>query len=431
MRAELVVVGAGPAGLAAAAAATGHGIRTLILDRRSQGGGQYYARPPARRWLDGLPGHILAGLEPQLLEVRLNAEVWGAFPERTLALSVEGNGSELVEAGSIVLATGASERPLPFPGWDGVGVMATGAAQLLLKESSVIPVGRVVIAGTGPFLLAVAAQLQIAGARVETLVEAQPLRRVARLLPGLLADPAMRTETIRYLRSLRGLNRRFGATITEAAPGELSLSTGERIPFDALCVGHGFTPRLELAMQLGCRIGPDGLIVSEDLATSEPGVRAAGEATGVGGARLALAEGRLAGLAAARELRPGSVADHELSTARSDSAKLRAFARRLFAAYEPLHALALATPETTICRCEGVSLGMIRAARASTPAGNHVRAMKALVRCGMGPCQGTMCMEAARAALGDEDRPGWSTPAARPPLGSVSVSAVAGLRFPS
>ena len=428
MTVELAVVGAGPAGLGAAAAATSHGVRTMLLDRRAQAGGQYYARPLRSSWLAGLPHGIAGGVRRDLLDARMQTDVWGAFPERTLALAgVDGSPSSLVAAESIVFATGASERPQPFPGWELPGVVSAGGMQLLLKESRIVPSGSVVVAGTGPFLLAVASQLASAGATVRHLVEARGFRELSHLAPALLREPALWTETAGMVWPLRSVDRRFGATIRRVFSGGLELSTGDRLQFDTLCVGHGFTPRVELLAQLGCAISPGGAVVSADLETSQAGVFAAGEATGIGGARLAHAEGRLAGLVVADRLRRGSVTRRELGQARAACERLQDFARRLFRVYRALDPLALATPDTTICRCEGVSLREIMSAGVH-PTVDGVRALKARLRCGMGACQGTMCLEPIRAALGYPGEHGWLSPSSRPPVGDISVAAVAALK---
>ena len=431
MKVELAIVGAGPAGLAAAAAATRHGVETALFDRRDRAGGQYYARPAGADWLDGLPAETFRGLRPEYLDVRLESDVWGAFPDRTLAFSpAEGTESTLLRADAVLVATGAIERPQPFNGWDTPGVVSAGGAQLLLKESAVVPNGTVVVAGTGPFLLAVAAQLAAAGATVGALVEARSRSELARLAPALVRERTLWGETARILRMTSRLQQHFGATIRRVLPGELVLSTGERIPFDTLCVGHGFTPRVELLSQLGCAASREGIQVSSDLETSLPEIFVAGETSGIGGARLALAEGQLAGLVVSDRLRPGSVSARELDRARARRARLRSFARRLFRVYRPLEPLALADADTTICRCEDVKLADI-ASVAALPTVDSTRALKAWLRCGMGACQGAMCGEALRAALGRPDEDGWSRPAARPPAGAVSLSAVARLRFPS
>ena len=237
---ELLVVGAGPAGLSAASEATRAGVRTLVLDAGESTGGQFYARPPGGAWDEGVPQALVTGARLELLDVRLRTAVWGAFGD-SVAVVREGH-SSLVRPGSIVLATGATERVVPFPGWDQPGVVAPGGLQRLLKVARVVPNGAVVLAGSGPFLLAVAADLRRAGADVRAVVEARSRYELAGLLRGLARNPERRREAIGFARALRGVELRFGVSVRGAEEGSVRLSDGTRIPADVLCVGYGFRP---------------------------------------------------------------------------------------------------------------------------------------------------------------------------------------------
>ncbi|TMJ97724.1 MAG: FAD-dependent oxidoreductase [Actinobacteria bacterium] len=424
-RTDVLIVGAGPAGLSAAAETTRHGIDTVLVDSRPLAGGQFYARGAAT--IDGLPEQLLEGLDQGHLELRLGTDVWGVFPDEVVSLTREER-SELIAYRVLVIATGAMERPQPFPGWELPGVMAAGAAQLLVKDSAAIPRGRVVVAGTGPFLLPVAAELLAAGADVGALVEAAPRRRLARLLPALIADQARGREAISYLRALRAVDKRFGARIQAAKPGVLVLSNGEELGWDVLCVGHGFVPRLQLARLAGLDVDEGRIGVASDLRTSRAGIYAAGEVTGVGGASLAAVEGRIAGLAIARDFggwRRSSSTQFRRALARRR--RLQAFARMLSSTYSAFGALELATPETVLCRCEGVTLAQVQAAAGFWMPGEGARAAKALLRCGMGPCQGELCLETVSAAVGGGHAARWSQPRVRPPIAPVSVAELAAL----
>ena len=423
---ELLVVGAGPAGLSAASEATRAGVRTLVLDAGESTGGQFYARPPGGAWDEGVPQALVTGARLELLDVRLRTAVWGAFGD-SVAVVREGH-SSLVRPGSIVLATGATERVVPFPGWDQPGVVAPGGLQRLLKVARVVPNGAVVLAGSGPFLLAVAADLRRAGADVRAVVEARSRYELAGLLRGLARNPERRREAIGFARALRGVELRFGVSVRGAEEGSVRLSDGTRIPADVLCVGYGFRPRLELARLLGLAATSAGVRVNPALETSRPGVFAAGEATGVGGAALAAAEGRLAGLAAASHLgKPGGTDMQHYRHLHEVRDRHARFARRIETVYRPVPVLSAADPGTTICRCEHVTLADIRrAGRLPVPA-HDLRAVKAELRCGMGACQGTICTEAVAAAGGfGGDLEGGQAPHARPPAAPVSVAEVAG-----
>jgi NADPH-dependent 2,4-dienoyl-CoA reductase/sulfur reductase-like enzyme len=422
-RVDVLIVGAGSAGLSAAAETTRHGLATMLVDGRSSAGGQFYARPHADP-LEGLPEELLAGIDVERLELRLGTSAWGVFDNRAVGLSRPG-ASEVIACDALVIATGAMERPQPFPGWDMPGVIAAGGMQLLVKESGVAPIGRVIVAGTGPFLLPVAAQLRVAGADVHDFVEAMPRRRLAGLLPALLRSPDRAREGISYARALRGVRMHFGATIAAAEPGVLALSSGERLPWDVLCIGHGFVPRLDLARLAGLAIAGGAILVDDRLATSRSGVFAAGEVTGVGGAPLAAVEGRLAGLAVAECAgRWTALSEVRFRSARKTRARLLRFARSLWATYGAFPPLALATPETTLCRCEGVTLGDIQASSSFWLPEEGARAAKAMLRCGMGPCQGAMCLAAVTSAVSSRSQADWAEPRVRPPLGTVTVGEI-------
>lgn len=423
---DLLVAGAGPAGVAAAAEASRQGLRVILVEPRPKAGGQYYARPASGGPFAGLPDGLAAGIDPDRVAFWGRSEVWGSFDD-LLAVTTPG-GTRLVAARAVVVATGALERPQPFPGWDRPSVLTAGAAQLLLKEHGVILGGRVVVAGSGPFLVAVAAQLRQAGADVAALVEATPWPVLARRLVPVVASRMHGPEVLRFARLVRGVRRIFGARLERAVDGAVVLSTGERIECDALCVGHGFEPRLPLARLLGCATGDAGVGVDRDQRTSQRRVFAAGEATGIGGAALAAVEGRIAGLAVASDL-IGDLAAADCARRREldrQRARFRRASARLLGAYRPLHPLALANGETVVCRCEGVTLGAVRAAQSGAPAADGTRALKALLRCGMGPCQGAFCAQLLRGALATSGDLDASIDArVRPPIAPVRVSEVA------
>ena len=423
---ELLIVGAGPAGLAAASEATRAGVTAMLVDAGESTGGQFYARPPGGAWDEGIPPAIVDGVRPELLRVRLRTAVWGAFGDR-FAL-VEDRSSELIRPAAVIIATGAIERPVPFPGWDRPGVLAPGALQRLLKVSKVVPNGSVVIAGSGPFLFAVAADLRGAGADVRAVVERRTRFQLTQLLPAFGRNRERQRDALRFARSLKGVQLRFGVEVIGADANGVRLGDGTHIEADVVCIGYGFSPRLELARLLGLAATRSGVQVDASMQTSRAGVFAAGEATGIGGAPLAAAEGRLAGLAAARFLGRCSPADAERQKGLQASARMHAsFARRLEASYPPVPVLGTATAETTVCRCEHVRLGELTRASSSPLATDDPRAAKAELRCGMGACQGVMCSEAVWSAMGFaasfEDR---RVPRPRPPLMPVSVGTVAG-----
>jgi thioredoxin reductase len=314
-----------------------------------------------------------------------------------------------VHAARVVVATGAYDRVLPFPGWDLPGVVTAGAAQAMLKTSGV-PVGqRVVVAGAGPFLLPVAAALAGAGVDVPLVAEAGALRGYARRPGVLVSSPGKVVEGVRYAavlarrrvryRTRRAVTAAHGAEAVEAvtvsaldAAGRPVAGSGRRIACDAVAVSFGFVPQLEIALALGCatRVDVDGnlvLVVGDDQGTTVPGVYAAGEVTGVGGWALATVEGRIAGAAAASaEGTPGGLS--EVSRRRG---RLRRFAVAMHRAHPvPAGWTGWLGDDTVVCRCEEVDVGAVRAAVEELGA-TDARAVKLFARPGMGWCQGRTC----------------------------------------
>jgi thioredoxin reductase len=303
----------------------------------------------------------------------------------------------------VVLATGAYDRAVPFPGWELPGVVTAGAAQALLKGSGVLVGRRVVVAGTGPFLLPVAAGLASAGAEIVALCEAaDPVLGFARhplalaRNPGKLAEAAGYTSAWRRLRTrtavvaAHGTDRVTEVTVARLdAAGRVQAGSERRLASDSVAVSYGFTPQVELPLALGCavRLDPDGSLaveVGDDQETSVEGVWAAGEVTGVGGAALAVVEGRLAGAAAAGR-RP---ANRRL---RARRAALRSFASALQKVYRvPAGWPDQLTGETLVCRCEEVPASRVVDAVRNLGA-TEARTVKLLTRAGMGWCQGRVC----------------------------------------
>lgn len=434
---DLAVVGAGPAGLAAAVTAADLGLRVALLDAGARPGGQFYrhpapelgaARPQAlhHEWraFTSRVRRLDAHRKAKRVSYRPSHQVWAVTPESSGALTVHARTDEdtatAVTARAVLLATGAYERQLPFPGWTLPGVVGAGGAQAMLKSGLALPGRRIVVAGSGPLLLAVAASLASAGARVPAVAEASAYGGYARHTGTLLRNPAKLLEGARYGSALlrhhtrlltrhavveaHGSDRVEAVTVAQLdrewrpVPG-----TGRRIPCDAVAVGHGLVPELSLATALGCatRTTPDGTIaleLTEDLRTSVPGVWSAGETGGIGGAQLALVEGELAA---------HSIAGHTEATdaLRHRRTRLRAFADAMAAAHRPGAGWTDWVSATTdVCRCEEVPAARIR--EAVDELGAHdARTVKLLTRAGMGWCQGRMCGPAVAALSGDGPAP--------------------------
>jgi len=465
--ADVVVVGAGPAGMAAAAAAAGRGARVALVDGAHRLGGQYFrqplvepastdGQPPSPAGL-GLPARfrpVAAGLAAGMaVDLRLGCEVWSVSKGAAgFTVRLTDGAPASLHSPALVLATGASELTLPFPGWELPGVVTAGAAQALLKSQHV-PIGRqVVVAGTGPFLLPVAAALARSGARV-VLAEAAPARSAARALPNLLGHPGKLREAAGYGLVLarhrvpvftgwavvrcEGDGRVERAVLARLGPDWQPRSGRSRsVPADAVCVSYGFVPRLELAHQLGASVlaHPDrlasGVATDADMGTSVRGLFVAGELAGVAGAEVAELEGELAGHSAASYL---GLADErgpaEKQALLRRLGTRRAFTARLGALYPvPGGWTSGLGPSTVFCRCEQVPWGAVEAAIAR--GAGTAREVRSVTRCGMGYCQGRTCGPALQMAVSalagrDLDEVGdlHKRPVAVPvPLGRVASS---------
>src|SRR5262245_31181409 len=330
-----VVVGAGPAGVAAAIAAAVVGIRPAIIDENPYIGGQIYRQPPAglRNAVASTgrspasPGADLIGRLEALrdrIDVYTEANVYGLFAPRQLAFLWKERW-ETLDAENLILAPGAHEYVPPFPGWTLPGVMTPGAAQTLVKTQGVLPGRRALVAGTGPFLLIVAEQLHRAGMEVAGVIEMASRAEAFRAVPGMLAQPRLLSEGWRSLRRLKraGIAVSWAHMVIEAcgegevgeaivAPcdqeGHPDRAAAKPIALDTLCVGYGFVPRIQLAQLAGCGLefngSLGGWVPRRDnlLQSSQAGVWVAGDGAGVGGALVARLEGTLAGLAVARRL---------------------------------------------------------------------------------------------------------------------------------
>jgi thioredoxin reductase len=423
---DVAVVGGGPAGIAAACRAAEADVRTVLLDEGAAPGGQIHRRLPGREPPPAARGWLVRLAQSGAKAVS-GAAVFDAARAADggwrLAAQTAG-GALVVAARAIVLATGSRELFLPFPGWTLPGVYGAGGAQALWKSGASLAGRTAVVGGSGPLLLPVAASLAKAGVRIVAVVEQAATRELAAFALGLVRSPGRLREAIRYRRGFapapyradawvaeaRGHGRLEGVVIADARGGR------SEVACDLAAVGWGLTPNSELARLLGCAVsdGGQGIAVSVDARqeTSVAGVFCAGEACGVAGVEAAVAEGQIAGEAAAGSLER-SWDLRRLTRARASA---RGFARRMRRTFRLRPELArLAREDTIVCRCEDATLGSIRSCAGA-------REAKLAVRSGMGPCQGRVCGPALSFLFGwDSDT--VRTPIQPAPLGDLGLVA--------
>jgi D-hydroxyproline dehydrogenase subunit alpha len=392
----VAVIGAGPAGLAAAQAVAADGGSALVVDRASRPGGQIGRQPETGEWHGRLAELLTAiGADHRVTTMTETSVVAVLQVDGGFQLVLERAGEvSVATAGAVVLATGAREVVTPFPGWLLPGVVTAGALQSLLKRDGALPWRRIGLAGSGPLPLAVGREMRANGVAPVFHVESRALSGLVPATLGLLArHPAKAVELARLG---RGVPRRFGWRVLDAM-GEgrverVRLAAGNRrleYEVEALAVGNGLVPDLTLARQLGCVTHPMGGVVADaGGSTSVAGVFAAGEVTGVGGADKGLAEGDAAGASAQSHIRREGRRPSRAQAWRVR--RWRRFARRLDDLF-PLGSewVANTAEETVLCRCEEVTLATVKGA---IEAGAHgPRSVKGVTRAGMGYCQGRTC----------------------------------------
>jgi len=480
---DVAVIGAGPAGLSAALAVAGCGLKVTLIDEQPAPGGQYLVGGEARTGpeQDRSPASaaerhgmdLLERLPQSGVEQRFETLVWHLTGDLTLGLYRFPPGSggqgghwgtvEYLTAGAVILASGAREQVIPFPGWTLPGVMTVGAAQLLAKRHRLIPGRSLLLAGSGPLLLPAAAHVAALGAEVTAVLEATHLRAWLKHGPAIWGNPLSGIfdwdrldEGRRYLGALRRAHipYRFGRTVVRALGSErieaaivVSLDrygrpipgTEKQIEVDALCVGFGFVPNTELAQLAGASLRFDPASggwapeLDERLQTSTPGLFVAGEAAGIAGASAAILEGRLAGLGAACRL--GRITESKLGGEWASSSRRRKRMKRFGAMLNTLFApppglSAITTEDTVICRCEEVTAAEVH--YAVDHGATTLDALKTRTRSGQGPCQGRTCGPILARMIAQQS---GQSPAdaglfhVRPPLKPVPLAALAGGRL--
>jgi NADPH-dependent 2,4-dienoyl-CoA reductase/sulfur reductase-like enzyme len=406
---DVLVVGAGPAGLSAAVAAADAGARVTVLDERDSSGGQYMKQLAGSHADQAPDAQFRAGqnLRAQAVAagvtVETGATVWGAFAADEIATVQDGRAITW-RPRRLILAPGAHERPVPVPGWTLPGVMTTGALQTLARAQRVAPGRRIVIAGNGPLNLQLACELLAGGLKVAAVVEAAPRPGLSGAsLRMLRLDHRLAREGLSYMNRLdrAGVKLLWDSQVV-ALEGESDVHTAviagpagrSRIAVDVVALNMGFQPEVGLARALDVPhrfvdvgLGHLASITDAEGRTAVPGVFAVGDGASLGGARVAMARGRLAGLAAAREL---GFAAADPAPARQELQRAEAFQAALWEVFRPPAFRAADLADSTIvCRCEEVTAGRLRAEIAGGLV--SLAALKKATRAGMGRCQGRFC----------------------------------------
>jgi NADPH-dependent 2,4-dienoyl-CoA reductase/sulfur reductase-like enzyme len=410
---DILVVGGGPAGIAAAIRAAESGAATAIVDDNATLGGQIWRRARAENVpKQGAEWH--QRLQKANISVLCGTRVFDQ-PEPGLLLAERDHDILRLAYRKLVLATGARERFLPFPGWTLPIVMGAGGLQALDKAGLPIRGKRVIVAGTGPLLLAVAAYLRKHGAEILTICEQASWSKLARFGLTLLTDTHKVAQARQLKRDLAGIP--FAANAWPvAAHGQNAVESvtitrngkSQEIDCDYLACGFHLVPNTELAALLGCQIRGGFVHVDDLQRTTLSNVFCAGEPTSIGGLELSLTEGEIAGLVASDRVQEAQ----RLFPARKE---WRLFARRLDRTFSLRDELRdLASPNTIVCRCEDVPHSRLR---------EHSgwRTAKLHTRCGMGPCQGRICGPATDFLFR------WKPDSVRPPVFPVRVSSLAAM----
>ena len=446
---DLVVIGGGPAGLAAASLAARAGVSTVLFDENPGIGGQIYraitTTPVADRAVLGedywAGAELAADAKASGASIVNGATVWSLDPQRMVSVSIAGK-VRMIEAKRVIIATGSQERPFPIPGWTLPGVMTAGGAQTALKAQGLVPSGRTVMAGNGPLLWLLAAQTLRAGGRIDAILDTTPWRNWLQALihlPDFALSPYF-TKGLALLREVKATVPVHRVDRVEAVGkeklGEVVFASGgreQRLPADLLLLHQGVVPNVNLANAAGvAHLWNDRQlcfvpVLDADFGSSVPGIAVAGDGAGIAGGTAAVERGRIAAIAAVRALRPEApLPDTQAIRQKLQREEMgRAFLDWL---NRPAESFRQPEGETLACRCEEVTAKQVRdMARIGCEGPNQ---MKAFLRCGMGPCQGRLCGLTVTELIAAERK---MTPAEvgyyrlRPPVKPITLAELASL----
>ena len=433
---DLVIIGGGPAGIAAAATAASHGLEVALIDERPTLGGQIYKRvgpgfkvkKASEVGKDYYLGEkLIAELDNSKVNIYFETLV-ATIENSEVVIIQNGKSAEKLAYKKLLISPGAYDRPVVFPGWTLPGVITAGAAQSLVKTQRVLPGSRIFFAGSGPLALAFPAQLSGYGANIVGIIEAAPrpgILKSIRIALSVLGNFDLLRDAAKYqfhlissripmnyrriIVSANGKNRVESVTHARVDKNwRIIPGTEKTVEVDALCIGYGFFPSVELFRLMGCELGYEesrgGTVVKLDEwgATTVANVFGAGDGTGISGSYVAIARGRLAALKIAAEL--GKISESSLSKLavglRKTLNRRVKFQGAINNAYEIKSGIyGLADEKTIICRCESVTLESILPVLESTIDPSVV---KAYTRCGMGMCQGRNCQRQISALIAEK-----------------------------
>lgn len=457
---DLLIVGSGPAGMSAAVTARRAGLDVLVIDEQPAPGGQIWrdietVAATERAGLLGaayLEGCTAAeAFRASGAAYQPGSQLWQIEPGFR-AFVTKGGRARIIEARTILLATGAQERPAPFRGWTLPGILTVGAGQILLKNAGQVPANPVWLAGSGPLMLLYMTQLLKAGGKIAGYLDTTPpgrltsslrhlpsaLRAVGELYKGMKWSLSLRASGVRIIRHVTDIEA-LGNERLETIRYRTAAGADETIEVDTLLIHEGVIPQLHVALGLGCEVTwrdkQDCYVPKLDAwgETSQPNVFIAGDGAGIAGAKAAALRGEIAALGIARKL--GQITPHAaIKAAKPLRAKLNhqlAIRPFLDALFRPREAIFVPDDETVVCRCEEVTAREVRAkAHIGRPGANQV---KAFTRAGMGPCQGRQCGYTVTRILAEVEGRSASEVGffnIRPPLKPVTIGELASLHEP-
>jgi NADPH-dependent 2,4-dienoyl-CoA reductase/sulfur reductase-like enzyme len=450
---KAVVVGAGPAGIAAAGVLVQAGLDVVLVDEGRNAGGQIHRAPSAglaidmRRLLRG--GHAAyEGFHAAFDAIRHRLD----YRPETLVWNIHGREAYLatrttqasVAYDVLILATGATDRVMPMSGWTLPGVFTLGGTQALLKDQGCLVGRNVVFAGSSPLLYLAALQYRRMGGTVAAVIDTTPFTGKLRALTDMLAAPAILAKGLTYMAALRRLgvpiihgarlDRVAGTDHVEAIEFRTRGGSARRVACDSVAYGHGLRAETQLAELAGCQLRYDAvhrqyLPVADIDGRAGEGIYLAGDGSAIGGAEAAALSGTLAGAAILHDLGL-ALAIPDIAAHRRDLARLRRFQRGLATAFAWPHRLAADLPDAVpVCRCEHITAGEVRQALRQTIGASEVNRVKAATRCGMGRCQGRFCglaaAELTAAVMNRPDAP-LDRLRAQPPVKPLPIGSVSG-----